>query len=139
MGLGRSGSTRVHHLTTLTQSRTRRRRRVRRRCIAARRREGNNSGARAPSRISFHAIFQRECSCAKGDFFPAESLSWNTYTYWPGTKLEKNLGGAKQRQLARKEVQQISAPPTYTSTVKISYDSFTGLRLLASGRGAGAP
>ena len=56
-----------------------------------------------------------------------------------GTKLGKNLGGAKQRQLARKEVQQISAPPTCTSTTKISDSGSTGLRLLASGRGAGAP
>ena len=56
-----------------------------------------------------------------------------------GTKLGKNLGGAEQRQLARKVVQQISAPPTSTSTAEISGDGSTGLRLLASGRGAGAP
>ena len=46
----------------------------------------------------------------------------------------KILGGVKQRQLARKDVQQISAPPTCTSTAEISDDDSMGLRLLASGR-----
>jgi len=55
------------------------------------------------------------------------------------TKLGKKLGGAKQRQLARKEVQQISAPPTCTSTAEISDGGSTGLRLLASGRGGWSP
>ena len=56
-----------------------------------------------------------------------------------GTKLGKNLGGAKQRQLARKEVQQISVPPTCTSTTEISDGGSTGLHLLASGRGGWSP
>ena len=60
-------------------------------------------------------------------------------TSYPGTKLGKNLGGAKQRQLERKEVQQILAPPTCTSTAKILDDGSMGLRLLASGRGGWSP
>ena len=60
-------------------------------------------------------------------------------TVYSGTKLGKNLGGAKQQQLIRKEVQQISAPPTSTSTAEISNGGSTGLRLLASGRGGWSP
>jgi len=57
------------------------------------------------------------------------------YVCRAGTKLGKKLGGAKQRQLVRKKVQQISAPPTCTSTTEILHGGSMGLHLLASGRG----
>ena len=68
-----------------------------------------------------------------------DDLGYTNLHAWSGTKLGKNLGEAKQRQLARKKVQQISTPPTCTSTTEISDDGSTGLRLLTSGRGLEPP